>query len=144
MLADGTVVKVHYRGTLDDGSVFDSSDGQRPRTFVLGRGQLIPDFERALLTMQPGEVIDVRPAEEFAAGHLPNAINIPIDRLDQELERLPTDGEVIAYCRGPYCLLAFEAVTKLRDKGFAARRLEDGFPEWKLAALPIERTSPRS
>jgi ArsR family transcriptional regulator len=89
-------------------------------------------------------VIDVRPAEEFAAGHLPNAINIPIDRLDQELERLPTDGEVIAYCRGPYCLLAFEAVTKLRDKGFAARRLEDGFPEWKLAALPIERTSPRS
>ncbi|HJM88173.1 MAG TPA: FKBP-type peptidyl-prolyl cis-trans isomerase [Dehalococcoidia bacterium] len=68
MLADGTVVKVHYRGTLDDGSVFDSSDGQRPRTFVLGRGQLIPDFERALLTMQPGEVIDVRIDIEGAYG----------------------------------------------------------------------------
>jgi rhodanese-related sulfurtransferase/predicted transcriptional regulator len=115
--------------------------------YLLSRDSLEPISQKELSArMKDGliTVIDVRPAEEFAAGHLPNAINIPIDRLDQELERLPTDGEVIAYCRGPYCLLAFEAVTKLRDKGFAARRLEDGFPEWKLAALPIERTSPRS
>ena len=89
-------------------------------------------------------VIDVRPAEEFAAGHLPDAINIPLDRLDRDLERLPVDGDVVAYCRGPYCLLAFEAVNRLRDRGISARRLEDGFPEWKLAGLPVERTNPRS
>ncbi|HJO74787.1 MAG TPA: metalloregulator ArsR/SmtB family transcription factor [Rhodospirillales bacterium] len=121
--------------------------GRLVEGFLLSRDSLEPISQKELSArMKDGliTVIDVRPAEEFAAGHLPNAINIPIDRLDQELERLPTDGEVIAYCRGPYCLLAFEAVTKLRDKGFAARRLEDGFPEWKLAALPIERTSPRS
>lgn len=96
--------------------------------------------------MQEGlvTVIDVRPAEEFAAGHLPDAINIPLDRLDRDLERLPTDGEVVAYCRGPYCLLAFDAVNRLRNKGFSARRLEDGFPEWKLAGLPVERTNPPS
>ncbi|MCH7937681.1 MAG: metalloregulator ArsR/SmtB family transcription factor [Proteobacteria bacterium] len=85
-------------------------------------------------------VIDVRPAEEFAAGHLPDAINIPLDRFDRDLELLPTDGDVVAYCRGPYCLLAFEAVNRLRDKGIDARRLEDGFPEWKLAGRPVERT----
>ena len=83
-------------------------------------------------------------AEEFAAGHLPEAINIPLDRLDRDIGRLPADGEVVAYCRGPYCLLAFEAVNRLRDRGIPARRLEDGFPEWKLAGLPVERTDPPS
>ncbi len=68
MLADGTVVKVHYRGTLDDGSVFDSSEGKRPRTFVLGRGQLIPDFESALREMQPGDALDFRIEVDAAYG----------------------------------------------------------------------------
>ncbi|NQV83795.1 MAG: metalloregulator ArsR/SmtB family transcription factor [Rhodospirillales bacterium] len=89
-------------------------------------------------------VIDVRPAEEFAAGHLPDALNIPLDRLDQELDILPAGGEVVAYCRGPYCLLAFEAVNRLRDRGVSARRMEDGFPEWKLAGLPVEQTIPNA
>ncbi|HJM76062.1 MAG TPA: FKBP-type peptidyl-prolyl cis-trans isomerase [Dehalococcoidia bacterium] len=68
MLADGTVVKVHYRGTLDDGSVFDSSEGKRPRTFVLGRGQLIPDFENTLREMAPGDVLDFHVELEGAYG----------------------------------------------------------------------------
>ena len=78
-------------------------------------------------------VLDVRPAEEYAAGHLPGAINITLAELEQQLERLPADKEVIAYCRGPYCVLSFEAVARLRERGFQARRLEQGYPEWKLA-----------
>ncbi len=121
--------------------------GRLVEGYLLSRDSLEPISQKELSArMEDGliTVIDVRPADEFAAGHLADAINIPIDRLDRELERLPTDADVIAYCRGPYCLLAFEAVNKLRDKGFAARRLEDGFPEWKLAGLPVERTTPPS
>ena len=83
-------------------------------------------------------VLDVRPPEEFAAGHLPNAINIPMKELKRRLGELPRDQEVVAYCRGPYCILAYEAVAELRRRGFTARRLEDGLPEWKLAGLPVE------
>lgn len=78
-------------------------------------------------------VLDVRPPEEYAAGHLPGAINITLAELEQQLERLPIEKEVIAYCRGPYCVLSFEAVARLRERGFQARRLEQGYPEWKLA-----------
>jgi len=78
-------------------------------------------------------VLDVRPAEEYAAGHLPDAINITLAELEQQLHRLPADKEVIAYCRGAYCVLSFEAVARLREHGFKARRLEQGYPEWKLA-----------
>lgn len=83
-------------------------------------------------------VLDVRPPEEYAAGHVPGALNIPIKELMAHLEALPHDQEVVAYCRGPYCVLAFEAVSQLRARGFRARRLEDGFPEWKTAGLPVE------
>ena len=83
-------------------------------------------------------VVDVRPEEEYQAGHLPNAINIQLSRLKEELDRIPADRQVIAYCRGPFCVLAFDAVEKLRSFGYQARRLEDGFPEWKLEGLPIE------
>jgi rhodanese-related sulfurtransferase/DNA-binding HxlR family transcriptional regulator len=85
-------------------------------------------------------VIDVRPSEEFAAGHVPGAINVPLKQLESRLHQLPAEQEIVAYCRGPYCVLAFEAVAKLRKKGFKARRLEDGFPEWKSAGLPVETT----
>ncbi len=85
-------------------------------------------------------VLDVRPAEEFAAGHLPGAINIPLKVLEENLERLPRDSEIVAYCRGPYCVLAFEAVSRLRAKGFQAKRLENGYPEWKGAGLPVEES----
>ena len=83
-------------------------------------------------------VIDVRPSEEFISGHLPHAINVPLSELKKTISSLPKSKEVIAYCRGPYCLLAFEAVAQLRSKGFKARRLQDGFPEWKLAGHPVE------
>ncbi len=83
-------------------------------------------------------VLDVRPPEEYASGHLPGAINIPLTDLEQQLERLPPNGEVVAYCRGPYCVLAFEAVARLRALGYRARRLEEGFPEWRLAGYPVQ------
>ena len=83
-------------------------------------------------------VLDVRPEDEFAAGHLPRAVNIPLRELARRLREIPKGGEIIAYCRGPYCVLAFEAVALLRKRGFNVRRLEDGYPEWKAAGLPVE------
>lgn len=84
-------------------------------------------------------VLDVRPPEEFAAGHLPGAVNIPIQELAKRLGELPKRKEVIAYCRGPYCLMSYDAVDLLRKKGLKARRLEAGLPEWRYAGLPVER-----
>lgn len=83
-------------------------------------------------------VLDVRPAEEYAAGHIPSATNIPLSELEKHLDKLDPEQEIVAYCRGPHCVLAFDAVAKLREKGFKARRLHDGYPEWKLAGLPVE------
>ena len=85
-------------------------------------------------------IIDVRPVEEFDSGHLPGAINIPLADLQANINKLPSEQEVVAYCRGPYCVLAFEAVAQLRAQGRKARRLEDGFPEWQLAGLPVEKS----
>lgn len=84
-------------------------------------------------------VLDVRPPEEFASGHLPGATNVPLGELEKSLQRLPADQDIVAYCRGPYCVLAFDAVARLREKGFKAYRLEDGFPEWRLSGLPVEQ-----
>lgn len=84
-------------------------------------------------------VLDVRPAEEYSAGHLPGAVNIPIQELAKRLRELPKRKEVIAYCRGPYCLMSYDAVSLLRKKGIDARRLEAGLPEWRAAGLPVER-----
>jgi rhodanese-related sulfurtransferase/predicted transcriptional regulator len=84
-------------------------------------------------------VLDVRPPEEFAAGHVPGAINIPVHELEKRLAELPKRREVVAYCRGPYCLMSYDAVDLLRRKGLKARRLEDGLPEWRLAGLPVQR-----
>jgi rhodanese-related sulfurtransferase len=83
-------------------------------------------------------VLDVRPPDEYAAGHLPGAINIPLAELEARLESLDSHKEVIAYCRGPHCVLAFDAVARLRTQGRRARRLEGGYPEWRHAGLPIE------
>jgi rhodanese-related sulfurtransferase/biotin operon repressor len=84
-------------------------------------------------------VLDVRPPKEFAAGHLPGAINIPVHELEKRLGELPRRKEVVAYCRGPYCLMSYDAVQLLRKKGMKARRLENGLPEWRLAGLPVSR-----
>jgi rhodanese-related sulfurtransferase/DNA-binding transcriptional ArsR family regulator len=81
-------------------------------------------------------VVDVRPPEEFAAGHVAGAINLPLRDLEHALDQLPMDQDVVAYCRGPYCALAYDAVALLRAKGYNARRLEDGFPQWRRAGLP--------
>ena len=85
-------------------------------------------------------VLDVRPAAEHAAGHLPGAVSIPVGELRRRLAELPRDREVVAYCRGPYCAFAHEAVAVLREAGFTARRLEDGLPEWEAAGLAVTRT----
>lgn len=82
-------------------------------------------------------VLDMRPEDEFRQGHLPGALNIPLAQLERRLAELPPDREIVAYCRGPWCVLSFEAVAALRERGYRARRLEDGFPEWKVAGLPI-------
>lgn len=111
------------------------------RTYLTTKDGLDPISRDDLLKRAAeGEVtvLDVRPPEEYAAGHVPGALNIPVKELIAHLETLPHDQEVVAYCRGPYCVLAFEAVSQLRAHGFRARRLEDGFPEWKTAGLPVE------
>ena len=91
--------------------------------------------------MRTGSVIvlDVRPESEYDAGHLPGARNIPLGEFKKKLSGLPRDQEVVAYCRGPYCILSFEAVAILRERGYTAHRLEDGLPEWRAAGLPVER-----
>ncbi len=98
-----------------------------PRDELLGR------VKHDLVT-----VLDVRPPEEYAAGHVPGAVNVPLDKLEQYLLALDPQQEIVAYCRGPHCVLAFDAVARLREKGLKARRMQDGFPEWKQAGLPVE------
>jgi len=98
------------------------------------RSELMARVKDGLVT-----VLDVRPPEEYAAGHVPGAVNIPLHELEQRLGELGKDQEVVAYCRGPHCVLAFDAVARLREKGMKARRLEDGYPEWQVAGLPVEK-----
>ena len=83
-------------------------------------------------------MIDTRPAVEFAAGHLRGALNLPLRELDRRLKELPRGREIVAYCRGAYCVLSWEAVAQLRRRGFNASRLEEGYPEWKAAGLPVD------
>jgi rhodanese-related sulfurtransferase/DNA-binding transcriptional ArsR family regulator len=111
------------------------------RCFMMGPGELEPLTSAELLQrMKTGEVlvIDVRPVEEYASGHLPGAISVPLSQLERRLNEIPRNREIIAYCRGPYCLLAHRAVALLRQSGRVARRLRDGFPEWQAAGLPVE------
>jgi rhodanese-related sulfurtransferase/DNA-binding transcriptional ArsR family regulator len=98
----------------------------------VGRDELLRRVAAGQVT-----VLDVRPAGEYAAGHLPGAVNIPIDRLAERLDELPADTEVVAYCRGPYCVFAHDAVRLLRAHGRRARRLDDGVVEWRLAGQPL-------
>ena len=94
--------------------------------------ELLERAKKGLVT-----VLDVRPPEEYAAGHIPGAINVPVNKLESVLSKLPKRKEVIAYCRGPYCLMSFDAVEKLRKRGLRARRLANGLPEWRAAGLPV-------
>ena len=99
------------------------------------RAELLERARDGLIT-----VLDVRPAEEYASGHVPGAVNIPLQDLEKWIEKLDKNQEIVAYCRGPHCVLAFDAVARLREKGIKARRMEDGYPEWKTAGLPIEES----
>jgi rhodanese-related sulfurtransferase len=105
------------------------------------RDQLEPVTRQELTRrLQDGDglvVLDVRPAAEYAAGHLPGAVSIPVEELRRRLAELPGEREIVAYCRGPYCAFAHEAVAMLREAGFSARRLEDGLPEWQAAGLAV-------
>jgi rhodanese-related sulfurtransferase/DNA-binding transcriptional ArsR family regulator len=110
-------------------SYFDKRDSLEP----ISRLQLMDRMKAGLVT-----VIDVRPEDEFALGHVPGALNVPLSRLEMRLADIDPDQEIVAYCRGPYCVLSYEAVALLRSRGFKARRLEDGLPEWRAAGLPVE------
>ena len=107
-------------------------------------GRVVTDYFQARDALEPVSrddlvtLLDVRPEDEFALGHLPGALNVPLAELERRLGELPKGREVIAYCRGPYCVLSFEAVAALRARGYRIRGLEDGYPEWKAAGLPIE------
>jgi rhodanese-related sulfurtransferase/DNA-binding transcriptional ArsR family regulator len=110
-------------------SYFTNRDALEPVT----RGELMGRLRDGVVT-----VLDVRPQDEFALGHLPGAINVPLAELEKRLSALDPGQEIVAYCRGPYCVLSYEAVAHLRARGFKIRRLEDGYPEWRAAGLPVE------
>jgi rhodanese-related sulfurtransferase/DNA-binding HxlR family transcriptional regulator len=84
------------------------------------------------------EVLDVRPEDEYRAGHIPGARSVPVERMEAYLEEIPRDREVVAYCRGPYCVFSDEAVALLMSRGYRARRLREGLPDWRAAGLPVE------
>lgn len=103
---------------------------------------LSPESRESLLAKaRSGEVvvIDVRPGDEFAAGHLPHARSMPLNELEQRLDELPAGSQIVAYCRGPYCLMSDEAVRLLRARGYSARKISDGVAEWSRGGLPLER-----
>ncbi|HLM28603.1 MAG TPA: metalloregulator ArsR/SmtB family transcription factor [Acidimicrobiales bacterium] len=106
--------------------------GDRAGVDVVDRNELATRLKDGAVV-----VLDVRPPAEFGAGHIAGARSVPIGELRQHLMALPADTEVVAYCRGPYCVYADDAVRELRRRGFNASRLEDGFPEWKRAGLPV-------
>jgi len=105
---------------------------ERDALEAISREELATRLKDGIVT-----VLDVRPVAEFSHGHLPGAINVPIGELKRRLGELPKRREIVAYCRGPYCVWSFQAVATLRAKGYRVRRLEDGFPEWKAAGLDV-------
>jgi ArsR family transcriptional regulator len=125
--------RVGERNVAEIGRVVTDYFQARDALEPVSRDDLVARLRDDLVT-----VLDVRPEDEFALGHLPGALNIPLAELERRLGELPKGREVIAYCRGPWCVLSFEAVAALRSQGYRVRRLEDGYPEWKAAGLPVE------
>jgi rhodanese-related sulfurtransferase/DNA-binding HxlR family transcriptional regulator len=117
-------------------NVLNSYFRERDSLEAVSRKELLRRMREGLVT-----VIDTRPAEEFAAGHLPGALNFPLRELKRRLRELPRDQAIVAYCRGAYCVLSYEAVAELRKRGFKAFRLEEGYPEWSAAGLPTEHSA---
>lgn len=138
-LSDGTVLelltalrRIGERNVAEAQQVIAGYFQNRDALEPVGRKELVQRLRERSITL-----IDVRPNEEFAMGHIAGAENIPLKELVQQLSRLPRSREIVAYCRGAYCVMAFEAVALLRERGFKVRRLEDGYPEWREAGLPV-------
>lgn len=129
----GAIGRVAERNVAEVQQVVSGYFGARDAMEAVSRGELRKRMRAGTVT-----VLDVRPAEEFALGHVPGALNIPTSELKRRLSELPRGKEVVAYCRGPYCVFAFEAVAALRAAGFSARRLEEGLPHWRAAGLPTD------
>ena len=125
--------RVGERNVAEIGRVVTDYFQARDALEPVSRDDLVARLRADLVTL-----LDVRPEDEFELGHLPGALNIPFAELERRLGELPKSREVIAYCRGPYCVLSFEAVAALRARGYRVHRLEDGYPEWKAAGLPVE------
>lgn len=127
---------------LRDASAARLAEVERAAHDYLGEDVETIGREELLKRLSSGDAIlvDVRPPEEFAAGHIEGARSIPLAELERRLAELPPDREVVAYCRGPFCAYAHEAVRRLNDAGRAARRLEDGWPEWRLAHSSPQHT----
>jgi len=125
---------------LRDASVARLGEVERAARNYLGADVETVGREELRARLASGEVvlIDVRPEEEFAAGHIEGARSIPIGELERRLDELPADHEIVAYCRGPFCAYAHEAVRRLEESGRKARRLEDGWPEWRLAGQLVQ------
>lgn len=121
------------RNSAEVGRVLNDFFRQRDHLEAVTRAELQSRIDLGLVT-----VLDVRPHDEFALGHVPGAVNVPLAELDARLAEFDPAQEIVAYCRGAYCVLSFDAVARLRALGFNARRLEDGFPEWRAAGLPCE------
>ncbi len=124
--------RVGERNSAEIARVMASYFRARDEVEPVSRNELLERLRAGTAT-----VLDVRLEDEFAYAHLPDALNIPLAQLERRLAELPADQEIVAYCRGPWCVLSFEAVALLRQRGYRVRRLEDGFPEWKMAGLPI-------
>jgi rhodanese-related sulfurtransferase/DNA-binding transcriptional ArsR family regulator len=129
----GALSRVTQRNVGAVEKVLNAYFRERDNLEPVSRKELFRRMRDGLVTL-----IDTRPEEEFAAGHLPGAINLPLSELKRRLRELPRAQEIVAYCRGAYCVLSYEAVAELRKRGFKAFRLEDGYPEWKAAGLPTE------
>ena len=132
----GALGRVGERSSAEIARVMASYFRARDELEPVSREELLDRLRSGVVTL-----LDVRPEDEFARGHLAGALNVPLAQLELRLAELPQHREVVAYCRGPWCVLSFEAVALLRRRGYQVRRLEDGFPEWKVAGLPVENAS---
>ncbi|GLQ06836.1 ArsR/SmtB family transcription factor [Sneathiella chinensis] len=140
-LGDGPVLAV--LASLRDLAEFNHGQIRALVADSRGPGNDSEGISQAELTLRMQEnsvtLLDVRPEEEYRQGHLPGALNIPAEELERRLSELPANLEIIAYCRGPYCVLSVDAVAALRSRGYTARRLKTGFTNWKAAGLHIEQ-----
>jgi ArsR family transcriptional regulator len=128
----GALRRIAERNLAEVGQVVRSYFEQRDALEAVSREELMRRLRVGNVT-----VLDVRPEDEYALGHVPGAINVPLHALKNRLAKLSRSKEIVAYCRGPYCVLSFEAVALLREKGYKVRRLEDGMPEWRAAGFPV-------